>query len=716
MRLFIAEKPSLGRAIAEGLGNAQKQGNYIVCGQDTVTWCFGHLLELVEPDDYDPAWKQWRRDNLPIIPSSFKLKPREKAADQLAVIGKLLRQATSVVNAGDPDREGQLLIDEVLEHFGYRGPAERIWLASLDPRSVAKALASLADNARYAPLRDAARGRSQADWLVGLNATRAMTVLGREAGRQGVLSLGRVQTPTLNLVVTRDREIAAFKPIDYFVLQCSMQHPAGPFAATFQPSDTQAGLDSDGRLVDATVANSIASSARGATATVASVTREKKLKAAPLPHCLSSLQKAASSRWGMTAQQVLDTAQKLYEQKLTTYPRSDCRYLPVEQLEDAGRILKALATVPDLEQTASGANATLKSAVWDTAKVTAHHAIIPTGEIPGNLPAPERNLYMMIATAYCLQFYPPLRYESQKIRVDVAGTVWEARGRLILDPGWTQAHGDEEGEEESKADQSLPAVAQGDAVTCADVELLKKKTTPPPRFTEGSLIEAMASIHRFVSDASAKATLKENEGIGTEATRAKILEALKFRGYLKPNGKALVSTAIAGQVIDLTPPLLKDPVTTALWESRLEAIAQGKATLEDFMAGQVRAVPELVDALLGSGGAGIRVEGPVHPCPSCGKPLQKRTGDKGLYWACMRKDEHDDGKPVFLPDDRGRPGQRKAAPEPSEYNCPQCGKPLIRRKGISAKSKKPYDFFGCSDRACNQTFDAKGGKPDFRGK
>lgn len=715
MRLFIAEKPSLGRAIAEGLGGGQKQSAYIVCGQDTVTWCFGHMLELAAPDDYDPEWKQWRREILPMLPPSFRLKPREGAVEQLAVIGKLLRQATSVVNAGDPDREGQLLVDEVLEHFGYRGPAERIWLASLDPRSVAKALANLADNTAYAPLRDAARARSQADWLVGLNATRAMTILGREAGRDGVLSLGRVQTPTLNLVVTRDREIAAFKPIDYCVLQAHVEHPQGSFIATFQPGETQAGLDSDGRLVDTAIANSIASSVRGATSTVGSVTREKKQKAPPLPHCLSSLQKAASSRWGMTAQQVLDTAQKLYEQKLTTYPRSDCRYLPVEQLEDAGRILDALATVPELEQTASGANVKLKSAVWDTSKVTAHHAIIPTGEAPGNLSGAERNLYMMIATAYCLQFYPPLRYESQKIRVEMADTVWEARGRLILDPGWTRAHGDEDGEEE-KVDQSLPAVTQGDNAHCAAVDLLKKKTTAPARFTEGSLIEAMANIHRFVADASAKATLKENEGIGTEATRAKILEALKYRGYLKPNGKAIVSTGIAGQVMDLTPPAIKDPITTALWESKLEEIAKGKFTLEAFMSEQIRAVPELVTALLGSEGSGIRAEGPVHPCPKCGKPLKKRTGDKGPYWACMRKDEHDDEKPVFLPDDRGRPGQRKAAPEPSEYVCPKCGKSLIRRKGISAKSKKPYDFFGCSDRACNQTFDTKGGKPDFGGK
>ena len=728
MRLFIAEKPSLGRAIADGLGGGRQGNGCIVCGEDTVTWCFGHLLELAAPEVYDPVWKQWRRDTLPMVPQVWKHSPREKAAAQLKVIGTLLRQASSAVNAGDPDREGQLLVDEVLEHFGFRGHVQRVWLASLDARSVAKALASLTDNARHAPLRDAARARGQADWLVGLNATRAMTLLGRDAGREGILSLGRVQTPTLNLVVTRDREISAFKAVDYLVLQARFEHAAGPFMATLQLTDDMSGqlsgLDSQGRLVDAVLADSLARATRGAAGSVATVVREKKQKAAPLPHCLSSLQKAASSRWGMTAQQVLDTAQKLYEQKLTTYPRSDCRYLPVEQFEDAGRILSTLASVPGLEGIASNADAKLKSAAWDTAKVTAHHAIIPTGEVPGNLSVAERNLYMMIATAYCAQFYPPLRYESQKIVVAVANTRWEARGRLILEPGWTRCTAEEEDAkaDKDKADQALPAVAEGDDVRCSDVATLKKKTTPPPRFTEGSLIEAMANVHRFVTDAAAKATLRENEGIGTEATRAGIIEALKGRHYLKADGKALVSTALAGQVMDLTPHSLKDPATTAQWESKLEAVAQGTFTLEAFMADQVQILPALLAPLLttqtgtAQNAGSLQPAGPVHPCPVCGKPLQKRKGDRGAYWSCLRKEAHSDGNPVFLPDDRGRPGQRREAPQISTYRCPRCGKALIRRQGTSKKTGKPYDFFACSglSAGCKETFDVVNDTPLFK--
>lgn len=714
MRLFIAEKPSLGRAIADGLGGGRKGNGCIVCGDDTVTWCLGHLLKQCDPDEYDPALRFWHRDTLPIIPAAWKLKPKGDAVEQLEVIGGLLRKSDSVVNAGDPDREGQLLVDEVLEHFRYRGPVQRIWLASLDARSVAKALGSLSDNTARAPLRDAARARSRADWLVGMNATRALSILGQEAGRDGVLSLGRVQTPTLALVVARDREIAVFKPVDYHVLQASLEHPEGAFAALFVPAETQPGLDSEGRLVDAAAAQAVADTVRGAPGTVTGVTREKKKKDAPLPHCLSSLQKAASSRYNMTAQQVLDTAQSLYEKKLTSYPRTDCRYLPSEQFGDAGRILNVLSGVPGLDSAAKGADAGLKSGVWNTKKVTAHHAIIPTGETPGGLTEREKQLYGMIALGYILQFYPALRYEAQKIRVNIRDTVWEARGRCILEPGWT-ACGEEEDEEKKDKDQSLPAVRNGDAVSCPDVTILKKKTTPPARFTEGSLIEAMANVHRFVTDARAKATLRENEGIGTEATRAGILETLKQRKYLKPEGKALVSTALAGQVIDLVPQLLKDPVTTAQWESRLEAVARGENTLEAFMADQVRELPQLVAGIFAADVKKLTGSGPAHPCPQCGKALHRREGAKGAFWGCSGYPECR----VTLPDEGGKPGAAKAGSpcELTEFVCPKCGKPLELRHGVSKKSGRPYDWYGCSGYpACRERFFARDGKPDFEGK
>lgn len=703
MRLFIAEKPNLGKAIANGLGNGRKDAGCIRCGDDIVTWCFGHMLEPAYPQDYKPEYAQWRREHLPIIPSAWKYTVKRTAAAQLKIIGELLRQADSVVNAGDPDREGQLLVDEVLEHFTYRGPVSRIWLPSLDDRSVQIALGTITDNAPNAPLRDAARARMLADWLVGMNATRALTIAGREAGRGEVLSLGRVQTPTLALVVSRDREIAAFKPTDYFVLRASLVHSAGEFMATFVPGNMQAGLDSSGRLTDASALTGILGQVKGADGLVAEALRENKTKAAPLPHCLSSLQKAASAKLGMSAKQVLDTAQSLYEKKLTTYPRTDCRYLPGEQFEGAAAVLSALAAVPGLEEMADNADASLKSAAWNTKKVTAHHAIVPTGETPGTLIGAERSLYELIATAFCLQFFPVMRYEARKISVTIADIRWESTGRHILDAGWTRFTGKDPDEQDDEQAQSLPPVEQGDAVQCRNVQSLRKKTSPPSKFSEGSLIEAMANVHLFVGDAQARATLKESKGIGTEATRANIIETLKERGYLTADKKALVSTPLGREIIDLTPPSLKDPITTATWEDMLEAIAQGKETLDGFLSEQIRVLPDLLAPILGDGK-------PAFPCPDCGSALNRRKSKKdgSWFWGCTA---YPDCK-VTLPDDNGKPGKARPRPALSAHVCKACGKPLIKRSGAKG------EFYGCSGYPdCKKTWPVSpDGAPDFSAK
>ena len=766
MRLFIAEKPSLGRAIAAELGVTQNNPTFQICGSDTVTWCFGHILEQYDPQDYDDNLRTWRRRDLPIIPNEWKLRPKKEAYTQLQVINHLLSEASSVVHAGDPDREGQLLVDEVLEHFHYTGLVQRIWLASLDSRSIQKALSTLKDNSNYANLRDAARARSQADWLIGMNATRAMTIFGWETGHNdGVLSLGRVQTPTLALVVQRDREIKAFVPVDYLILQASLQNDAGSFSATFKPAETQPGLDPEGRLVDASIAQGIVDSVRGQTGIITSVTREKKKKPVPLPHCLSSLQKAASSKFGMTAQQVLDTAQSLYEKKLTTYPRTDCRYLPEEQFGDAARLITALSGVSGLEAVTAKADSALRGPVWDTKKITAHHAIIPTGEEPRSLTAQETNLYLMIAVQYFLQFYPPMSYEAQKIVVSINDTTWEARGRLILEPGWTGVAAEEDEDAKKKEpEQSLPPVSSDTPVTCTDVDALKKKTTPPSRFSEGSLIEAMANIHHFVSDASAKATLKENEGLGTEATRASIIETLKGRKYIEPSGKSLVSTPLGQSLIDMTPDVLKDPVMTAQWEQRLEQIARDELTLDAFMQDQITILPTLLNSVLSlpvtllptacpcpkcgramrkrpdkkyggffwacsdpdchtflpdnNGKPGAPREKAVpseFPCPVCNQPLYRKEKEGNTYWACYNREGHANGENVFLPDDNGKPGKPKPrAPRiVTEFVCPDCGKPLLLKSGTS-KAGKAWERFDCSGfPQCKASFWGSNGKPDF---
>ncbi|NDY71826.1 DNA topoisomerase III [Desulfobacter hydrogenophilus] len=718
MRLFIAEKPSLGRAIAAGLGDAEKRNGYIECGQNVVTWCFGHLLEMDKPEEYDEKYRTWKKEDLPILPNSFNASVRKESAAQLKIIGKLLQDAERVVNAGDPDREGQLLVDEVLEYHNYAGSCERIWLAALDDKSVKKALSSMTDNNDYIGLRDAARARSQADWLVGINCTRAMTLIGRDAGSHGVLSLGRVQTPTLALVVNRDLVIENFKPHPYFTLHVEILHETGRFTGTFQPLDTQKGLDDQGRLINPDEAFRIKKEVSGQTGKVIESVTEKKKKNPPLPHCLSSLQKAASSKLGMGAKQVLDAAQALYEKKLTTYPRSDCRYLPEEQFDEAGSVLAVLASLPGLEQVAENTDSSIKSAAYNTKKVTAHHAIIPTGETPSNLSGDESALYHMIAQSFCIQFYAAMEFEAQKILTGINNTVWKSTGRKILNPGWTAFIKEEKSDAEKaekNEEQDLPIVHEGDGITAADVEIKSKKTKPPARFTEGMLIEAMANIHRFIENTDAKKTLKENEGIGTEATRAGIIETLKARHLLALQKKNITSTDLGRQLVKMAPEVLTDPVTTAQWESRLSAIADGKESLSGFMTDQTIQVPELIKAIFA-----LQLD-PLpgtHLCPECGQPLRRQKSKKGSwYWGCFNQQGH--AKPVFLNDKNGKPDLTpKKKIEVSKHKCQACGKPLVKRESKKkGKGGKKNYWWGCSGfPECRQTYFDDNGKPQFKDK
>ena len=712
MKLYLAEKHSLGEAIAAGLGNPVPGQGKIVCGDDVVSWCAGHLLEEYMPADYDPAYEKWEMEVLPIVPSEWKNKPKSTAGKQLGVIRDLLKKAGSVVNCGDPDREGQVLVDEVLEHFRYGGSVERLWLDDgLTPQAVKKALGKMKDNQSMAPLRDAARARSRADWLVGLNATRAMTLKGKAAGLQGKLPVGRVQTPTLSLVVARDRAIENFKPYPFYVLKAEFKHPQGSFWATFKPSgDDTEGFD-DGRLIDKARAEAICGSVRGASGSIVKATTEEKKSSPPLAYSLSVLSKAASSKYGMTAKQVLDAAQALYLAKLTSYPRTNCRYLPEDQQVEGATILKALASLSGrlarVAQIASQADPALKSPAWNSAKQTAHHGIIPTGELPAeDLPVHQQQLYELICTNYALQFHPPMVYQAQEIQVVVNGAIWNATGKIVLSPGWTSfsSNEDEEKEEDPPA-SGLPKVQQGDCVDCTDVQQLEKMTSPPAHFTDGTLLDAMENVHRYVSaDASMKNTLKKTKGIGTDATRASIIEGLLKNGLLSMEGKKIVSTPLGRQLIDLVPAHLKDPLTTAEWESKLEEIAEGRYTLEDFLRGICMELPNYIEAIKS---LTISSLAESYPCPVCQEPLKRvKCKDGKIRWACFNTEKHD-GKAYFLDDKAGKPLVQK------EYPCPVCQEPLKRMKCKDGKIR--WACFNTEKHDGKAYFlDDKAGKPVAR--
>jgi len=697
MRLFIAEKPSVAKALAAELGITGKGEGFIDCGVDKVTWCFGHMLEQAEPDDYTPdnvprtksGKKIWRVEELPIIPTDWLLKPKADAKKQLAMIGKLIKQADEIVNAGDPDREGQLLVDEVLEHFNNKKPVKRFWVSAQDKVSIQRGLAALKANQDYAGWANAARGRARADWLIGMNLSRAYTLRASRGGSRALLTVGRVQTPTLALVVARDREIEGFVPTAYHRITATISHGNGTFSASWKPRETQEGLDSEGRLINTAIADALVAGVSGASGAVAEYKKEAKTQAQPLAFALSDITALASSKYGYSAEQCLKICQSLYEtHKLTSYPRTDCAYLPESQHADAPAVLAALKQVnPELSALIDAANPALKSPTWNDKKITAHHGIIPTLHA-GNksaLTEQENNLYELIVRAYIAQFWPVYEYLQTKVSLEIAGETFTASGKTVTKNGWKDVYQpvDEDeakpakgkgadAESEESSGQNLPAMQQGDKVTCPQAKRIDAKTKPPARFTEGTLIRAMENIHRFVSDPEHKKRLRDGDGIGTSATRASIISELKRRTFLEAKGKHIHSTELGRALVDALPEAVKSPVLTALYERLLKAIEQGEKPLSEFVSRQeafVRA--EVAKAAEGS-----------VTIASAQSTSSTATGVT----------------------------HKKSAVSVTEHKCGACGSALIRRP---SKTKGQF-WFGCSGYpACKQTYPDNKGKPDY---
>lgn len=658
MRLFIAEKPSLGRAIAQYLpvkgipqGGQGRIVTHIVAGDDVVSWCFGHLLEMAEPDDYNAAYKRWSFNTLPIVPSDWRLLPRESAKVQINAIKLLLAKCDIVVHAGDPDREGQLLVDELLEHLGNTKPVQRIWLSALDESNVRKALANLKDNMSYANLKASAEARQRGDWLVGMNLTRAYTLAGQQGGYQGVLSIGRVQTPTLALVVNRDLSIENFNPRDFYAVVATIQAIDGNFIARWKPSE-DVPVDESGRVIDQNIAEEIATKTTGKAGTVVSFVAAKKNQAAPLPFSLSTLQAMANKKLGLGAQEVVDIAQSLYESKLTTYPRTDCNYLPESQLVDAPKILASLPA--EYEEFVKQADTSLKSVAWNDKKITAHHAIIPTGH-RASLTGKQQQVFDLIVRAYLAQFFPPYTYCETSIVLNLEGETFTASGKVPLLPGWKIVYGamfeeSTSGTKDKASAQTLPLVKKGELVECIDAKVEFKKTTPPARYTEGTLIQAMTNIHNLVDDPELKRRLKETAGIGTEATRAGIIETLKKRVFIVEKGKQIISTEAGRCLIAALPSSVKSPGLTGLFEQLLDGIAEGRFTMEQFLKKQSEFVTKFVNHAKTSD-LGLA---PAYPCPVCKiGHLRRRTNNTGVIsWFCVRSQE---GCTVMYQNKSGKP-------------------------------------------------------------
>lgn len=627
MRLYLCEKPSQAKDIAAVLG-ATRRGDGCWLGNGvTVTWCIGHLLETAPPDAYDAKYKRWVLADLPIVPEKWKMLVKPKTASQYKAVKRLLGEAQELVIATDADREGEMIARELVEHCRYRGPIQRLWLSALDEASIRKALAALKPGAETFSLYHSALGRSRADWLIGMNMSRLFTLLGRQSGYQGVLPVGRVQTPTLRLVVDRDRSIADFVPVAYWAIDVDLRHESMTFTAQWRANEDA--CDDQGRCLNPQLARDAADAMGNAnTARLVKLRTERMREVAPLPFDLGTLQEICSKKLGLGAQETLDIAQSLYEtHKVITYPRSDCGYLPLSQHSEAPKILSALGRADAaVNELMPHIDPQRRSRAWNDAKVSAHHGIIPTGagKDVSQLTGKHRAVYTLIRARYLAQFLPNHEYDRTQADFDCAGQALRAVGKVIIEAGWKRALPESLAPakgREAPVPQALPTLVQGQDYAVAKVNLKDLWTQPPKPFTEGDLIKAMKNVAKLVQDPLLKQKLKDTTGIGTEATRAGIIQGLLDRGYLVKNGKALSATPAAFSLIDAVPRAIADPGTTAIWEQALDMVQSGEMSLEEFVAKQAAWMSKQVARC---NGMRMTITGPASPAGRGATPWKKK--------------------------------------------------------------------------------------------
>lgn len=698
MKVYVAEKPSLGKAIAEQLMKRSQKvdsGREFVAGADwAVCWAAGHIFKQVEPDyyiakKYPSARKNakgkfvWTYDHLPLVPGidEWEILLDSDKSSLFSTIKSFVKKATIVVNAGDPDREGQLLVDEILHELGNKKPVKRVLISGYDEISVTNGLKNERDNSEFKGMSDAALSRSRADWLCGMNFSRAATLQAQASGYPETISIGRVQTPLLGLIVQRHLEIENFKPVDYFTVIASMKVAAGKFNARWKPNDGQAGLDQEGRLLDRRVADQLNALVKDKTGKIAEYTDEEKQEGPPLPFSLGKLQILASRKYGYKSEDVLEAAQALYEKhKLTSYPRSDCQYLPIAQMTDAPMVIDAVRNNLMFDNAIiDQVDAKRKSRAWNDDKVSAHHAIVPT-TAKANLSvlsAIERHMYEEISRRYLAQFMPNRRFRAVAATVDVCGQRFVSTGTTTISPGWTAIYGAAQAAaDDKKGDEGtiLPTMEKGERADCLGLETTPKKTSPPKHFTDASLLEAMINIHKFVTDEKIKSIFEkmradkagdDEGGLGTPATRHTFVPKLIDIGLVSRNdpekgkgGKTakesfLVPTAAGVGLIQALPPELGRPDMTALWEASMDEIEGSRGTIGRFLDMQagwiaktiekIRSAPLTLPAPPGAkkksfGNSGATPRKPAEPagkdCPKCGSPLLKRQNDRRPFLGC----------------------------------------------------------------------------------
>jgi len=700
-KLYLCEKPSQARDIARVLGASKRHDGFFEGHAVLVTWCFGHLLEMAAPHDYDPLLKAWKLETLPIIPEKWIMKIRKDAKKQYKIIVSLFKRVDEIVVSTDADREGEAIAREIMDMANWKGKVSRLWLSALDDKSIQQALDHVLSGDATVNLYHAATARSKADWLVGMTLSRLYTLSAQQSGHEGVMSVGRVQTPTLKLVVDRDRIIENFVAIPYFEafadFKCDEGEDSKSLTGKWKVPENEE--DEESRCLSRSSAQLVATRCLNQQAQVVRATTKRMKQSAPLLFALSDLQQEASKRFGMGAQAVLDTAQALYEtHKVTSYPRTDCQYLPQSQLENAPGILQAMKGMGEYGRLVEKADTAIISKVWNDNKITAHHAIIPTGVKPERqFTVAESQLFDLICRRYIAQFYPQHEFDQTQIELAVAEDIFQVSGKQIIVRGWKEVMNREsEADHQTFSSTELPLLKQGDALHVAGTTVKDKMTQPPSRYTEGTLIQAMKNIGKFVENPVLRKRLKETAGIGTEATRASIIEVLLKRQFVSQQSKKyLVSTAQARALIDALPGPVKDPATTAVWEQALEDIAQGKGNAKQFVQDQAMMITRLTEKVRQSVPDAFKSLEPASDrfdCPCCDHALVRRKGKEGFFWGCRNYPECT----ATLPDNKGKPGKAKEQAQSTEQSCPECAAGILLRRKVTKGKNKGKTFLGCN--------------------
>ncbi|MFU2080682.1 DNA topoisomerase 3 [Avibacterium endocarditidis] len=700
MKLVIAEKPQLGSVIAEAIGIIGRKDGYIECkGGYNVTWAIGHVLELKKPGELNPAYEDWNPADLPLKLRPLELKPKATTEKQFKVIEALLKKADTVVNAGDPDDEGQLLIREILEYTGFKGNVQRLLLNDLNIDAAKKAMDNLKPDSEFDGMYYKALARSQADYIFGMNLTRAYTLAARAKGLNSVYSVGRVQTPTLGLIVRRYLANKQHKESYYYNLSGNFDFQGKALNAKLvitdnistDPNDEES---KEKRIIDENIAKDIKKSCERNAISISQCGIEAKKTPAPLPFALLDLQARINDKYGFSADETLSITQSLREKhKAITYNRSDCRYLSTEQFDAAPKTLDFLAGLfPDLPF--SSADRSQKSRAFNDKKVTAHTGIIPvvSKELSdlSNLSDKERKVYSAIVEQYLVQFLPEKQYDLASITIQCTDYQFRTSATKITDHGWSKLVPDDAEDENDNVKFDLIASLKAESSgICESVEIKKEKTKPLPLYTEATLLKDLQRVARYIEDPRIKKLLiekdrgreGENGGIGTPATRSAVIKNLNDKGFFEYQGKKLIPTQKGIDFIEALPRIVTVPDTTALWFEQQLAIEKGELSVDEFLDEIEKFIGEQIEAA-----KNVKLEVKGEPC-SCGQGvLVLKKFKNNEFFSCTAYPTCKITKPAL-----------NGLPAP---NCPCCNSPVrVNEKGVF-----------CSNEGCLKLWRTVGGK------